>query len=262
VLTAAAIDARLARGDLRAVFRGVYAPGHAALRAQGRWLAATLVTGGVLSHGSAARLWEMRVGAHDAVHVTTAAQLRGPAGVVVHRSRTLTAADLTRRHTVPVTTVARTLVDLAGVLTYGELRKLADHGVRLDSDALRRAQARAGATRGARTIARLLGEGDLRTRSGLERALLSLCAAHGLSRPRVNARVLGCERDAVWSEARLVVEVDGHAFHAPRGARQDDHERDAELTLAGWRVLRFTDDQIGSDPSRVAATIAAALRPR
>jgi very-short-patch-repair endonuclease len=144
-------------------------------------------------------------------------------------------------------------------MSYRELRALADHGVRLDAAAVRRAQARVGSRQGARAIARLLGDGALRTRSGLERALLSLCNAAGLPRPRINATILGRERDAAWPQARLVVEVDGHAFHAPRGAREDDHERDAELVLAGWRVLRFTDTQLDADPGQIARRIAALL---
>jgi hypothetical protein len=260
-VSAAAIDWRLARGTLRPVFRGVYAPGHAALRDEGRWLAATLAygPGAVLSHMSAAHLWGMRIGRDKNIHVTTSVRNKSRPGLVVHHSRMLTGADVTRERGIAVTTSARTLVDLAAVLSYRELRTLADHGVRLDAAAVRRAQARAGSRRGSRAIAHLLGDGGLRTRSGLERQLLALCGAAGLPRPLINARIVGRERDAAWPQARVVVEVDGHAFHAPRGAREDDHERDAELVLAGWRVLRFTDTQLEADPGQIAQRIAALL---
>lgn len=144
-------------------------------------------------------------------------------------------------------------------MPYERLRALADHGMRLDAAALRRAQARAPGRRGAAAIARLLGAGDLRSRSALERRLLRVCRDAGLPRPRLNARILGRERDASWPAQRIVVEVDGHAFHAARPARADDHERDSELVLAGWRVVRFTAGQVFGTPRAVAATLAALL---
>ena len=81
----------------------------------------------------------------------------------------------------------------------------------------------------------------------------------GLPPPRVNAIVLGHEQDIAWPQLRLVIEVDGHHYHAPRGARETDHERDAELVLAGWRVLRFTKQRSEREPVAVAVAVAAQL---
>jgi Protein of unknown function (DUF559)/Transcriptional regulator, AbiEi antitoxin len=262
-LSAAAVNNRLRRGALRRLHAGVYAVGHAALRAEGRWLAAVLACGdgAALSHVSAARLWRMSsVPADPAVHVTVrSARVERP-GIVAHRGP-LTGADVTTERGVAVTTPARTLVDLADVVTFERLRRIADRGVRLDAGAVRRAAARAPNRRGRGAIARLLGDDgtELRTRSGLERLMRRLAHAAGLSTPLINCRLLGRERDFVWLEQRLVVEVDGHAYHAPRGARENDHDRDAELTLAGWRVLRFTDAQLEHDLARVAARLRQAV---
>jgi very-short-patch-repair endonuclease len=261
-LSAAAIDARVHRGVLRRLHRGVYAVAHTALRDEGRFLAAALACGdgAVLSHLSAARLWGMSsVPASAQIHVTIVDGRRRRPGVVVHRAA-VTRADVTVHRGVPTTTPARTVVDLADVVPYLVLRAIADRGVRLDVAAVRRAQARAPNRPGRGAIARLLGDdgADLRSRSGLERRLRRLARAAGLKPPLVNHRILGRERDFAWPDRRLVVEVDGHAFHAPRGAREADHERDAELVLAGWRVLRFTDAQVFGHEAGVVALLARA----
>jgi very-short-patch-repair endonuclease/predicted transcriptional regulator of viral defense system len=265
-MSRAAVDARVHRGALRPLHRGVYAVGHTALREEGRWLAAVLACGdgATLSHVSAARLWSMSsVPADIAVHVTIPRGDRKRPRIVVHRA-VLTGADVTRHHGVPTTTPARTLVDLADVVPYATLRRIADQGVRLDVAAVRRAQARAPSRRGRGAVARLLGDdgADLRTRSGLERRMRRLVRDVGLPAPTVNHRIAGRERDVAWPGLRLVVEVDGHAYHASRGAREDDHDRDAELVAAGWRVLRFTDRQLARSPDAVAARISAVAPPR
>jgi hypothetical protein len=261
-LSVAAIDSMLRRGALRRLHVGVYALAHTALRAEGRWLAAVLACGecAVLSYVSAARLWRMSsVPADPAVHVTVPAGKRRRPGIVVHRAR-LTRADITIERGVPTTTPARTIVDLAAVVPYRTLRAIADHGVRLDVGAVRRAADRGQSRRGTRALARLLGDdgSELRSRSGLERRMRRLALEAGLPAPLVNHRIAGHERDFAWPEHRLVVEVDGHAYHAARGARENDHERDAELVLTGWRVLRFTDHHIAGDLGDVGATLRAA----
>jgi very-short-patch-repair endonuclease len=262
-LTAAAIDARLARGALRLLHRGVYALGHRALTDEGHWLAAVLAYAPdvVLSHFSAALLWRMRIPsrAGKLVHVTTTRHQRGGSGVLVHRTRRIGPVDVTVVRGIPVTTVARTLVDCADLLTYPELRQLADHGVRLDAEAVRGAQERAPGRRGAGRVNRLLGSG-IRTRSKLERAMRKLCHEAGLPPPLFNKEILGYECDAVWPEARFIVEVDGGAFHTPKPAREADYERNVALAVAGWRVVRFTYDQVVFDPRLVATRLHALLR--
>jgi very-short-patch-repair endonuclease len=99
------------------------------------------------------------------------------------------------------------------------------------------------------------------TRSEAERRLLELIRAAGLPAPHCNARVLGLEVDMVWPDLRMVVEIDGYAFHGTREAFERDRGRDARLLAAGYRVLRVTWRQIVDEPLRVIATIAAVLQP-
>ena len=97
--------------------------------------------------------------------------------------------------------------------------------------------------------------GSTPTRSRLEEALLQLCDDHGLPRPETNTRVEGIECDAVWRDARLIVEVDGYEFHRPRGVFVSDREKDVVLRLAGWTVLRFAYEHVTDRPAWVAAAI-------
>ena len=97
--------------------------------------------------------------------------------------------------------------------------------------------------------------GTTPTRSQLEERFLQLCDNHGLPRPETNTRINGIEVDFVWRDARLIVEVDGYAFHRSPAAFERDRERDVILTVAGWRVMRFTHAQITRRPAWVAAAI-------
>jgi very-short-patch-repair endonuclease len=97
------------------------------------------------------------------------------------------------------------------------------------------------------------------TRSVLEELVLALCDAHGLPRPRVNTVIEGRERDFCWPHARLVVEADSYTWHRSPSALDDDRERDVTLTLAGFRVLRFTWEQVTRRPRYVTAALLAAL---
>ena len=257
----AAVESRVRRGALVRLHAGVYSLPGVPLRDEGVWLAAVLACGpgAVLSHQSAARLWGMRVPWQDkSIHVTLVAGRARPPGIVVHRTRHLTPADVTVHRGIRVTTVARTVVDCAGTLTYPELRALADHGVRLDVQAIQRAHERAPRHPGARNVARLIGS-DPRTRSDLERAMRRIARAIGAERPKVNYKVLGIERDFVWPAQRLVVEADGGAFHLPKPARERDYEDDARLVVAGWRVVRFSYDQVLYEPELVAARLRQLL---
>jgi hypothetical protein len=100
------------------------------------------------------------------------------------------------------------------------------------------------------------------TRSGLERRFLELVEAAGLPRPSVNATVLGYEVDFFWVESKLVAETDTHLTHGSAEAFERDRARDADLAVAGHRVVRFTDRQIERDPLAVVATLRALLGPR
>jgi very-short-patch-repair endonuclease len=265
-LSDTAIRGRIGSGVLLRVHRGVYAAGHRALRSEARWLAAVLACGdgAALSHRSAAALWGLRASGRERVDVTAPGSrgLRDPL-IDLHRAR-LEPAEVTVHGGIPVTTVARTLGDLAGVvpgpaleraLTQAESVGLYDH------DALRAVSERFRGRRGARALHAALRTPPAFTRSELEARMLALCDAYELPRPHVNVRVCGHEVDFLWPAARLIVETDGYAFHRSRAAFERDRRRDAELILAGYRVIRITHARLSTDAAGVAATIRALLSP-
>ena len=125
-LSAPSIKRRVRAGRLHLLHRGVYAVGHTVLRIEGRWMAATLATAGVLSHASAAAAWDLRPLGAGAIHVTVRGSARRAAGLRVHRSRTLGPHDTTTHRGIPITTPARTIIDLATTLRGRPLEQALD----------------------------------------------------------------------------------------------------------------------------------------
>src|SRR4051812_23175674 len=97
------------------------------------------------------------------------------------------------------------------------------------------------------------------TRSEAERNLVDLIRKAGLPPPETNTRIAGHEVDAVWRARRLVVEVDGYAYHGTRAAFERDRRRDADLQAAGFRVLRITWRRLQDEPLAVAAALGVLL---
>jgi hypothetical protein len=261
---AGAIAARVRSGRLHRDHRGVFSVGHVAATADGRWWSALLTCGedAVLSHSTAAYLWGLMLRRDVGVEVSSAAHSRiAPRGVRAHRSRCLLDHERTTLRGMPITTPARTVLDLAPRLADRRLEQMLDRGEHdriLDIRDLRRALAdhprRAGAPR-LRGI--LEAYVPTVTRSELEEAFLELCDAHAIPRPLMNTVVAGFEVDAYWPHAKLVVELDGYAFHRSPEAFERDRARDAALTVAGLRVVRLTWRQV-TEP-RAAAQSAASL---
>jgi very-short-patch-repair endonuclease len=270
-LSTQAIDRRVRAQQLLLLHRGVYAVGHRTVGPDGRWMAAVLALGGdaVLSHESAAAAWGLRRGDGGAIHVTVSrgGRARRP-GLVVHRSGTLTPAQMTTRGGIPVSTPGRAVLDLAAAGLRGRrLERLLDRAEALVLDfgdvheVLRTHPRRPGAT----ALAELLSRhtpGTIVTRSEMEERFLEVCDRHAIPRPRVNTRVAGFEVDFAWRAERLAVEVDGYAFHRSRGAFEDDRARDVALVLAGFRVLRFTWAQLTRRPGYVPRALRTALSGR
>lgn len=264
---AGAIRDRLRRGSLHPEHRGVYLVGHPVRPSLAREHAAVLACGErVLVAGhSAAALWRLPAeAAPDAVQVLAVGRhVRSRPGIEVRRAERLSSADVRRIEGIPVTSPARTIVDLAGRVTPEGLERLVHEAqvLRLASPrAVAAALVRAGAVAGARTLRALLESGSRgATRSEAERVLRRLVSAAGLPQPAINARLGPYEVDALWSGERLVVEVDGFRFHGTRRAFERDRRRDAELQAAGYRVVRFTWRQLDREPLAVAARLAALL---
>jgi hypothetical protein len=263
------IDDWVARGRLHIIHRGVYVLGHSALARGAAWLAAVIACGpgAVLSHRSAAALWDIRRSSMSGVEVSiasTAGRMRRD-GIVLHRVPTLRADQVTIHDGIPVTTVARTLVDLAEVVPFRALERAADQAEtvrRFDLASLRAVIEANPRRRGCVRVARLLDEhaiGTTLTRSELEERFLAICAEAGLPRPEVNSRVAGLEVDFLWRAQRLVAETDSRRYHATRRAFERDRERDAMLLVAGYRVVRFTERRLVADAEGTGRTLAELL---
>ena len=211
-----AIDARVAIGHLRVLHRGVYAMGHGPLSLRGRWLAAVLACGdqAVLSHHSAACLWGLMRPRRGLVDVTNPQNSRGPTGIRLHRSR-LTGDERTVEARIPVTSVARTLLDLAEVLDEDGLRRTFEEADRLkllQMPELKWVCSRAGRRKGLVALRRLIADATepVITRSPLENRFAEFCREHldDLPAPLTNISILDHEVDAYWPSHRLVVEMD------------------------------------------------------
>ncbi|MDX6721977.1 MAG: hypothetical protein QOD44_2538 [Solirubrobacteraceae bacterium] len=166
----------------------------------------------------------------------------------------------------PVTTPERTVLDVAATLTPRQLERTLDQAEILrvldwhTVDAVVRAHANHHGARRLRETLERHHPGTTLTKSELEEAFLALCRAQGLPRPQVNTYVEDLEVDFLFPGHSLAVETDGWGVHRTRRAFERDRERDATLTRAGYRVLRFTDRQLTHEPATVVATLAAALR--
>jgi very-short-patch-repair endonuclease len=251
------IDRRLARGRLHLVHRGVYAVGHPWLSPEGRWLAAVLAggEGAVLSHWSAAALWRLIEVDPALPHITAEGRLR-PAGVVAHRG-SLLPADRGLHRGIPVTSVAHTLLDMAGELDDSGFERLVREAQfrRLFSVA---AVEELLARRRCRRLRELLDDFNP-SQSRLEDAFLRLCRRHRIPAPEAQVRGRRRRPDFVWREARLIVEVDSWSGHGNPVAFQADRTLSNAVQLAGWRILRFTWADVTRRPEEVARQVRRAL---
>ena len=259
-----AIKHRVALGRLQPVHRSVYAVGHRSLKRDGWWLAAVLAAGpdAALSHRAAAALWRIRDSARAAIEVTAPRRIRDRDGLETHRA-VLPADEITHEPGIPVTTPARTLFDLAGVVSHDQLEHAfneAEYRRLTSPTSLDVLLARYPGRRGTANLRRVLEKHDAigvtPLRSVLEQRFVTFLDANGLPRPLVNRRTEHGELDASWPEQRLIVEVDGWAAHGSRKAFEADRARDRALQTAGWRVVRITSRQLEND----AGTIAHQLR--
>jgi very-short-patch-repair endonuclease len=260
-LSRSEIEGRVRKKGIHRVHLGVYAVGHLALTRNGRFMAAVLACGdgAALSHFSAAVLWGLLGDRGAMVHVT-APRKRRVKGAVVHRSPL--EGERLRRFGIVVTTPARTIVDLADVVHKRRtLERAIDEAeyLRLDWS---EAEPRRG-RRGSGLLSSVLAvhdPGSTRTLSELEEQFLAFCERHRFPRPEVNVSIEGYLCDFVWREQRLVVETDGRRAHGTAGARQRDPVRDADLQIAGWRVIRITSVRLFRQPDAVADQLKRLLK--
>jgi very-short-patch-repair endonuclease len=221
--------------------------------------------GAVVSHLSSAAVSGFAPPTADVVHITVRGRrCRPKSGIHVHRAATLDPRDVTTHQNVPITTPARALVEIAASLPLRDVERVFDEALVkriVTRSAVRNAQRRASRRRGSKIINTITSaEGG--TRSEAERHFRTLIRKSGLPRPAVNVRLGPYEVDFLWSEQRLIVEVDGYAFHSSRTAFERDRRRDAHLQSLGYRVMRVTWRQLMTEPEAVLVRITQALAHR
>jgi hypothetical protein len=242
---------------IRRVHRGVYTvvPGRLSLRS--RWMASVLACGSeaALSHRSAAALWGFLRPRSAQIDVTSM-RGRNRGGLCIHRAP-IDAREQAIVDSIPVTSVARTLLDLAEVVDEHTLRRAFEEADRLhllEMAALEELCGRSHGRRGLRALRPLIAAArePTTTASPLEDRFADLCEEYWLPRPATNALVLGHEVDALWPKHRLVVEMDGYAFHSHRAAFERDRSRDAAFVAGGYTVVRLTHRRLEVEPEAVA----------
>jgi very-short-patch-repair endonuclease len=265
------VDWLVCRRRLIPRLRGVFAVGHRARVELERETEALLAVreGAALSHWSAAALLGLWTPAPAEVEVTVphARSSRMP-GVRVHRSRILHSRDVSLRHGLPVTSAARTLLDLAQSATPRQLELAFDRGIA--QRALTPAHvcdllARAGGHRGRARLAALLERESgaaTTTASPPEESLLALLRHAGLPDPHVNFAFGAWRLDFYWPDARFVVEVDSYRYHATRYRFERDRRKDNALRTADIEVMRIVDHEITQRSHSLIADITRQLTRR
>ena len=272
--SAAAIGRRLESGRLHHVQPGVYSVGHALVSAEGRWMAAVLAAGeeGVLSHRSAGALWGVCADAATFVETTSRGKHVRGRGWRPHRG-TPGPDEVTVLRGIPVTTLDRTIIDLAGVLPrhrlvravhQAEILRLLDlHSL---TGLMERHRGRRGIARLRLVLAELALTGTRVTRSELEDRFLAFLDRAGLPKPETNASVRAGGRwfevDCLWRDEGVVVELDGYAVHGNRLAFEADRARLRTLTAAGLHAVAVTWRQLTADADALERDLAAILRRR
>ncbi len=266
---AAASITRWAReGRLHRLHRGVYAVGHMAISWEGRCLAAVRARpGSVAGHGTAAWLHGLLRSRPGTIHLTAPTRQRAKRDFVVHYAR-LQPEDRGVVAGIPVTSPARTVLDLAPGRTRRDLERLlqrADERGLLDRRRFEALATRAGGHPGRATFRAALRTFSPETatvRSDLERRFRRLVLGAGLPRPQANVVVAGYELDCYWEAEGFAVELDVYATHGSPASFEQDREREDDLLLAGIELIRVTDRRLEREPRETIARVAAHLERR
>ncbi|MGI8580046.1 MAG: DUF559 domain-containing protein [Solirubrobacteraceae bacterium] len=236
------IRRKVAAGTLHRIHRGVYLLGHTAAAPLAFELAALLACGptAALSHWTAAALYRILARTDGPIHLTIPDRRCRPRPGLQPHFAPLPDQDVTTTKSLRMTTPQRTLQDLHPLL---------------DPAAYERAVNEA-------QVLHLIPRGSADpqiTRSQAERRLLTLLRRAGLPPTKMNTRIYGHEVDVLFQDPKLILEVDGYASHGTRHAFENDRRRDAQLTAAGYRVMRITWRHLTQEPEAVAARLGAAI---
>jgi len=255
-------------GRLHRLHRGVYAVGRRRLDWHGHCLAAVLACApAYASHASAGWIWGLLRYAPERIDVTAPTRRHPKAAMRLHHAR-LDRRDRAEREGIPVTSLARTLLDLAATLPRRQLDRILERAEGLGlfdlaalDDLLARVTHHAGIVP-LRDALALYRPRPAFTRSGVEDRFLDLVKAAGLPTPAMNRNVAGLELDAYWEEERFAVELDVFETHGSRAAFARDRLRQEDLLLAGIAIDRITDDRLEREPRRVMERLGRLLARR
>lgn len=264
-----AIHYRAKAGTFRRLYRGVYLAGPI-MPPHAREMAAVLACGpaALLADWSAAALWELVPPREDRpapVHVVTVGRWSADRpGIRVRRVRRLATGDRTERYGIPVTSPARTLLDLAVVAGPRDLERAVARAEReqlVEPDRLQAMAARHKGRRGAPALRAVLERagGPALTRSEAEDRFLCLVREAQLPPPETNVRVGGYELDFLWPDHGIAVEVDGYRFHSSRSRFESDRRRATRLAARGIQVIPLTWRQIVEEGMATAVQVGQAL---
>jgi very-short-patch-repair endonuclease len=253
---------------LRRVHRGVYAVGHEPLTWHGHCMAAVLAARPALaSHLSAAWLWGLIGREPSRIEVVVPSSRRHRREFRLHVAD-LPPADRAARDGIPVTSWARTMLDMAAISDDAQVKRRIKRSeernvfdLRLLDDVLRRNSRHPGAGR-LRRVLRAYRPDPATTRSKLERRFRALARRAGLPEPSMNYVLHGMELDAYWEAEALVVELDTYGTHGDPGAFERDRVRQSDLLLHGIQMIRITDVRLEQEPKAVIADVAAHLERR
>ena len=257
------IEWRLRTGALLEEYPGTYRVGHRAPSTEAAYMAAVKATGdGTLLAGRAAAYhWGLIRGAPPPPEVISLTERR-VTGIITHRARRQPGADAAVHRGMPITSVARTLVDLAAALDTDALAKAChEAGVKYGTTHgdVRAVLRRRPASKGARKLRRIM-EGDFKVAlSPLERRFLALLREAKLPLPVTNKPKGSYRIDCRWPEYKLTVELDSYRFHNTRQSWEKDRHREREARARGDDFRRFTRDDVFEHPRLMLRELTAAL---
>lgn len=262
-ITKAELKSRLLAGSLIRIHRGVFRVGHCAPSLEARYLAAVKACGdqSLLAGRAAAYLLGLLRRSPSLPEVLTPSQRR-PKGVATRRARRSDLVDATEWSGIPVTTIPRTLVDLAAVLAEDDLARAFHEAVvkhRARPDRVEAVLARRHNWPGARKLRRVVWGETPVTLSRLEQRFLARLRAAGVPQPEMNKRVDGRYVDCRWPGCRLTVELDSYSYHGTRYAWEQDHEREREARARGDEFRRYTWRDVDEDPGPMIADLRSLL---
>lgn len=217
------------------------------------------------SHWTALHLFELFPASTNVspVHVSTVGRDSRRPGIRVHRVRQLPSDEVTTIDGVPVTTPARTLLDLGNAMSTRELERAVIEalGRRLTTEAaLVELLSRYPQRREAAPLRAVLASGNpALARSEAETLFRRLVREAGLPEPALNGEIGGIKVDFHWRDPQLIVEVDGAAYHSTSSRFENDRRRDRTLVAAGYRVMRVTWRQMKHEQLALAVQLARAL---